>query len=97
MPDGSVSIADGALVPWSVGNSSFYESVISAICERYEIEPDTPWDDLTQDQRNLFLYGTNGERVYVQYRNRMGRRRSYTLAFEGIVPSLQRRYKDTDS
>src|SRR5947208_5566239 len=97
VPDGSVSIADGALVPWSVGNSSFYGSVISAICERYEIEPDTPWDELTQDQRNLFLYGTSGERVYVQYRNRMGRRRSYTLAFEGIVPSLQRRYKDTDS
>src|SRR5215471_9405705 len=97
VPDGSVSIADGALVPWSVGNSSFYESVISAICERYEIDPDTPWDDLTEDQRNLFLYGTHGERVYVQYRNRMNRRRSYTLAFEGIVPSLARRYKDTDS
>src|SRR6059036_2928301 len=97
VPDGSVSISDGALVPWSVGNSSFYESVINAICERYEIDPDAPWDDLSQDQRNLFLYGTSGERVYVQYRNRMGRRRSYTLAFEGIVPSLQRRYKDTDS
>jgi excinuclease ABC subunit A len=97
VPDGSVSIADGALVPWSVGNSSFYESVIAAICERYEIDPDTPWDDLGDEQRNYFLYGTNGERVYVQYRNRMGRKRSYTLAFEGIVPSLQRRYKDTDS
>jgi excinuclease ABC subunit A len=97
VPDGSVSIADGALVPWSVGNSSFYESVINAICERYEIDPDTPWDDLTQEQRELFLYGTKGERVYVQYRNRMGRKRSYTLAFEGIVPSLARRYKDTDS
>src|SRR5438034_421380 len=97
VPDGSVSIADGALVPWSVGNSSFYESVINAICERYEIDPDAPWDELSEDQQNLFLYGTKGERVYVQYRNRMGRRRSYMLAFEGIVPSLQRRYKDTDS
>jgi excinuclease ABC subunit A len=97
VPDGSVSIADGALVPWSVGNSSFYESVISAICERYEINPDAPWTELTEDQQNLFLYGTKGERVYVQYRNRMGRRRSYMLAFEGIVPSLERRYKDTDS
>ncbi len=97
VPDGSVSISDGALVPWSVGNSSFYESVINAICERYEIDPDAPWDDLSEDQQNLFLYGTKGERVYVQYRNRMGRRRSYMLAFEGIVPSLQRRYKDTDS
>ncbi len=97
VPDGSVSIADGALVPWSVGNSSFYESVINAICERYEIDPDTPWDELSEDAQNLFLYGTQGERVYVQYRNRMGRKRSYMLAFEGIVPSLQRRYKDTDS
>ncbi len=97
VPDGSVSISDGALVPWSVGNSSFYESVVNAICERYEIDPDAPWDELTEDQQNLFLYGTQGERVYVQYRNRMGRRRSYMLAFEGIVPSLQRRYKDTDS
>jgi excinuclease ABC subunit A len=97
VPDGSVSIADGALVPWSVGNSSFYESVINAICERYEIDPDTPWDELSEDAQSLFLYGTQGERVYVQYRNRMGRKRSYMLAFEGIVPSLQRRYKDTDS
>jgi excinuclease ABC subunit A len=97
VPDGSVSIADGALVPWSVGNSSFYESVINAICERYEIDPDTPWYELSEDAQNLFLYGTQGERVYVQYRNRMGRKRSYMLAFEGIVPSLQRRYKDTDS
>ncbi len=97
VPDGSVSISDGALVPWSVGNSSFYESVINAICERYEINPDAPWSELTEEQQHLFLYGTQGERVYVQYRNRMGRRRSYMLAFEGIVPSLQRRYKDTDS
>ena len=73
VPDGSVSIADGALVPWSVGNSSFYESVINAICERYEIDPDAPWDELAEDAQNLFLYGTQGERVYVQYRNRMGR------------------------
>src|SRR6201997_3349919 len=65
VPDGSVSIADGALVPWSVGNSSFYESVINAICERYEIDPDAPWDELSEDQQNLFLYGTNGERLYV--------------------------------
>jgi excinuclease ABC subunit A len=97
VPDGSVSIADGALVPWSVGGSTFYESVIQAICERYEIDPDTPWEELTEEQRNLFLYGTNGERLYVQYRNRMGRKRSYMLAFEGVVSSLQRRYKETDS
>jgi len=97
VPDPTLSLAEGALVPWSVGNSTFYESVIQAIADRYEIDLDAPWEDLSESHRNLFLYGTDGDRVYVQYRNRMGRRRSYMLAFEGIVPSLERRYRETDS
>src|SRR2546423_9395275 len=94
VPDPSLSIAEGALVPWSVGNSSFYDSVVQAIADRYEIDVHAPWQDLMEEQQNLFLYGTEGERVYVTYRNRMGRRRAYMLAFEGIVPSLQRRYRE---
>jgi excinuclease ABC subunit A len=97
VPDPTISIGQGALVPWSVGNSTFYESVIQAIADRYEIDLDAPWQELSDEQQNLFLYGTGGDRVYVTYRNRMGRRRSYMLAFEGIVPSLQRRYRETDS
>jgi excinuclease ABC subunit A len=97
VPDPTVSIEEGALVPWSVGNSGFYESVIQAIADRYEIPLDEPWENLTEEEQDLFLYGTDGERVYVSYRNRMGRRRSYMLAFEGIVPSLERRYRETDS
>ena len=84
-------------MPWSVGNSGFYESVIQAIADRYEIPLDEPWENLTEEQEDLFLYGTEGERVYVTYRNRMNRRRSYMLAFEGIIPSLERRYRETDS
>src|SRR5215831_14328331 len=97
VPDPTLSIGEGALVPWSLGNSSFYESVIQAIADRYEIDLETPWQDLGEEQQNYFLFGTDGDRVYVQYRNRMGRRRSYMLAFEGIVSSLQRRYRETDS
>jgi excinuclease ABC subunit A len=97
VPDPTVSIEDGALVPWSVGNSGFYESVIQAIADRYEIPLDEPWENLSDEEQDLFLYGTEGERVYVSYRNRMGRRRSYMLAFEGIIPSLERRYRETDS
>jgi len=70
-----VSIGEGALVPWSVGNGGFYESIVQAVAERYEIDLDTPWGELTEQQQNLFLLGTNGDRIYVQYRNRMGRRR----------------------
>jgi excinuclease ABC subunit A len=97
VPDPTLSIAEGALVPWAVGNSGFYESVIQAIADRYEIPLDEPWENLSDEEQDLFLYGTKGERVYISYRNRMGRKRSYMLAFEGIVPSLERRYRDTDS
>ena len=84
-------------MPWSVGGSGYYESIIQAIADRYEIALDEPWERLSEEEQNLFLYGTQGERIYISYRNRMGRRRSYMLAFEGIVPSLQRRYRETDS
>ncbi len=97
VPDATLSIDDGALVPWAVGGSGFYESVIQAIADRYEIPTDVPWQELTTEQQDYFLYGTGGDKVYVQYRNRMGRRRSYMIDFEGIVSSLERRYRETDS
>src|SRR5207248_1717221 len=90
VPDPTLSIGEGALVPWSLGNSSFYESVIQAIADRYEIDLELPWQDLGEEHQNLFLFGTQGDKVYVQYRNRMGRKRSYMLAFEGIVASRER-------
>jgi excinuclease ABC subunit A len=97
VPDPDLSISEGALVPWTVINSNFYDQVIQAIADRYEIDLETPWRDLRDEQKQLFLHGTDGEKLYVTYRNRMGRKRSYMLAFEGIVTSLERRYKDTDS
>src|SRR6476619_5316249 len=96
VPDPTLSIDDGALVPWAVGNSGFYESVIQAIADRYEIPTDVPWQELSEEEQDYFFYGTDGDKVYVQYRNRMGRRRSYMVDFEGIVSSLQRRYRETD-
>jgi excinuclease ABC subunit A len=97
VPDPSLSIDEGALVPWAVGGSGFYESVIQAIADRYEIPTDIAWQELTEEEQDYFLYGTDGEKVYVAYRNRMGRRRSYMIEFEGIVSSLERRYRETDS
>ena len=97
VPDPTLSIAQGALVPWTVINSSFYEQVINAIAERYEIDLATPWEDLPEEHRELFLNGTGGDKLYVSYRNSMGRKRSYMLAFEGILPSLERRYRETES
>jgi excinuclease ABC subunit A len=97
VPDPTLSIGEGAIAPWSASASNYYEQLSSAITERYDVDPDTPWQDLPQEQRDFFLYGTNGDKVTVQYRNRFGRRRTYTTGFEGIVTNLERRYKETDS
>jgi excinuclease ABC subunit A len=97
VPDPSLSIGEGAIVPWSTSASDYYEQITEAIADRYEIPMDMAWEDLPDDQRDLFLYGTNGDRLYISYRNRMGRKRSYTTSFEGIVPNLERRYRETDS
>ncbi len=97
VPDTSLSIEEGALVPWTIGSQSFYDSVIEAVADRYEISLDTPWRDLTSEEQDRFLYGTGGDKVFVTYRNRMGRKRQYTMAFEGLLSNLQRRYRETDS
>ncbi|MDH4346966.1 MAG: excinuclease ABC subunit UvrA, partial [Thermoleophilia bacterium] len=97
VPDTSLSIQEGALVPWTVGGQGFYESVIRAVADRYEIDLDAPWRALSTEEQDRFLYGTDGDRILVSYRNRMGRKRQYAMAFEGLVANLQRRYRETDS
>jgi excinuclease ABC subunit A len=97
VPDPSLSVGDGAILPWSTSSSQYYDEITSAIAEKYEVDLGTPWAKLPAQQRDLFLHGTNGDRVYVSYRNRFGRKRSYMSRFEGIVPNLERRYRETDS
>jgi excinuclease ABC subunit A len=97
VPDPSLSIAEGAIAPWAGSSSNYYEQMTEAIAELYRVDVDTPWEDLSDEQRDAFLYGTGDEPVQVTYRNRYGRRRSYATRFEGIVRNLQRRYRETDS
>jgi excinuclease ABC subunit A len=97
VPDPTLSIGEGAIAPWTASASNYYDQLTQAIAERYDVDLDTPWQDLPRDAQEFFLYGTNGERVQISYRNRFGRRRSYATQFEGIVPSLERRYRETDS
>ena len=97
VPDPSLTLNDGAILPWSTSASNYYEQMTAAIADKWEVDMDTPWEDLPEDVRHCFLYGTNGEKIYVSYRNRYGRRRSYMTTFEGIVRNLERRYRETDS
>ena len=93
VPDPSLSLAEGAILPWSTSASNYYEQMTQAIAEKWEVDLDTPWEDLPEEVRDTFLYGTNGDRIYVSYRNRYGRKRSYMTRFEGIVHNLERRYQ----
>ncbi len=97
VPDASMSIGEGALAPWAGSASQYYEQISQAIAERYDIDLEAPWRDLSDEHRELFLNGTNGQPVQVTYRNRYGRRRTYQTKFEGIIPNLERRYRETDS
>jgi excinuclease ABC subunit A len=97
VPDPTLSLGEGALQPWRTGHSRYWKRVVEAVAESREIDLDTPWRDLSEAEREVFLYGTGSERHRVTYSNRFGRRRSYAVRFEGIVNNLERRYGETDS
>ncbi len=95
--DPSLSVQEGVLLPWKGSSSQYYDQITKAIAERYEVDMSTSWADLPQAVKDIFFYGTRGERLYVSYVNRAGLKRSYMTIFEGIVPNLERRYRETDS
>jgi excinuclease ABC subunit A len=97
VPDPTLSLGEGALQPWNRGVTAYWRRLIAAVAEDYGVDADKPWAKLKKSEKEVFLYGTGGERHQVTYTNRFGRRRSYKVRFEGIVNQLQRRYEETDS
>jgi excinuclease ABC subunit A len=97
VPDPTLSLAEGALQPWNRGVTAYWRRLIAAVADDYGVDADKPWSKLKKSEKEVFLYGTGGERHQVTYTNRFGRRRSYKVRFEGIVNQLQRRYEETDS
>jgi excinuclease ABC subunit A len=97
VPDPTLSLAEGALQPWRTGHSRYWKRLVEAVAGSAAVDVDTPWQELSEEERELFLYGTGSERHKVSYTNRFGRRRSYRVRFEGIVNNLERRYEETDS
>ncbi len=96
IPDKDRSLQDGAIKTW--GRSSyFYNDLVEAVAHRYRISMDRPFGKLTVKDRNIILYGNNGAPLRVQYYNSEGQRRWYETSYEGIIPNLERRYKETES
>ncbi len=97
VPDPTLSLGEGALQPWNRGISAYWKRLIAAVAEEYGVDLEAPWSKLKKKEKEIFLYGTGGDRHQVTYTNRFGRRRSYKVRFEGIVNNLERRYEETDS
>ena len=97
VPDPTLSISEGALDPWTKAASVYHRRLLEAVAETNGIDIDIPWRDLAESDRELLLDGTGDERHTVSYRNRFGRRRTYTVRFDGMLSSLERRYENTDS
>jgi excinuclease ABC subunit A len=97
VPDPTLSISEGALEPFTKAASMYHRRLLEAVAEANGIDTDVPWRRLPKRDRDLLLHGTGRQRHTVSYRNRFGRRRMYTVRFDGMLTSLERRYEQTDS
>jgi excinuclease ABC subunit A len=96
VPDVTLSINEGALAPWASNTLEYWYRVLEAVGEAHGFSLDTPWKKLSKRARDVVLFGSD-EEIYVRYRNRYGRQRSYYTTYEGVLPNLERRYGETDS
>ena len=94
--DPGLSLLDGAVLPWASSTSEYYQELLRAVADHYKVDMRTPVRKLPREFVRVLLHGTD-EEVRIRYHNRWGALRQYDTVFEGVVPYLERRYKETDS
>lgn len=100
IPNRALSVAQGAIVPWirsGLENSKWYGSLLMGVAEAYDFSLDVPVMEMDPAHVSLLLNGTGDDKIEVQYSPRSGRKRKYNVAFEGVIPNLQRRHRQTES
>jgi excinuclease ABC subunit A len=99
IPDRELSLSEGAILPWARNGamSTWYSSILRSVARRYGFSLDRPIRELTESQLRALLYGDGGGTVPATYEDRYGRMRHYYTTFEGVIPHLERRYRETDS
>ncbi|MEC8195436.1 MAG: excinuclease ABC subunit UvrA, partial [Pseudomonadota bacterium] len=96
VPDVTLKVYDGALAPWRKGKSPYFLQTIEALAKHYEFDKNTPWKDLPKHVQQVFLYGSGEEEIEFRY-DEGGRVYNVTRVFEGVIPNMERRYRETDS
>ncbi|USB32800.1 excinuclease ABC subunit UvrA [Paenibacillus sp. YPG26] len=97
VPDTRKSIEGGAFEAWAGSTSNYYPQYLKSVAEHYRIPQDVPVSELTKDQMDKLLYGTGSQRIKFRYQNDFGQSKEAYVTFEGIVPNLERRYRETAS
>ena len=95
VPDSDLSINEGAIAPWASNSLEYWYRVLQAVGDAHGFDLDTPWKKLPKKARDILLEGSD-ESIYVKYKNRYGRQRAYWTTFEGILPNIERRYRETE-
>ncbi|MGZ5352719.1 MAG: excinuclease ABC subunit UvrA [Actinomycetota bacterium] len=96
VPDADLSIEDGAIAPWAGSRLEYWYRVLEAVAQAHGFSMQTPWRRLSKKARDVLLWGSE-EEIYVRYKNRYGRTRSYWTTYEGVLPAVERRHAETDS
>ena len=99
LPNDELSIDEGAVLPWRrmAATESWFSKILDAVAEHYHFRTDVPVRDLSEEARRIILHGNRGERVDVRYRARNGNTHTFKTTFEGIIPNLTRRHRETGS
>ena len=96
VPDNTLRIKDGALAPWRKGKSPYFFQTIEAIAKHFDFDPSSRWKDLSNKVKQVFLYGSGDEEINFRY-DEGGRIYQVSRTFEGVIPNMERRYRETDS
>ncbi|MEI6230120.1 MAG: excinuclease ABC subunit UvrA [Actinomycetes bacterium] len=95
--DPSMTLDEGAVGPWSSGHiSDYFGRLLEALGEEFDFSLDTAWQDISAKGQQAIMYGHTTE-LHVRYKNRYGRARNYSTAFEGVIPYVQRRHTEAES
>jgi excinuclease ABC subunit A len=94
--DPKLSLTDGAIAPWSKGPSPLYAQTLQALSLHYGFKMDTPWQKLDETVQNVILHGSGGQKIKFVYEDG-SRRYDVTKVFEGVIPNMDRRWRETDS
>lgn len=97
VPDTTKTLREGALVPWNPISSQYYPQLLEQACYAFSIDMDTPFEQLSQQEQNIILYGSGEEAFHFHYENDFGGVRDVDIAFEGVMSNIKRRYHETNS